>query len=58
MLAGLSSRYAPELTLLLKRPGDETLARAAPFTAAMTQREGKPTYYLCENGVCGLPFTE
>ena len=19
---------------------------------------GKPTYYLCQNGACGLPFTE
>ena len=26
--------------------------------AAMAQQEGKPTWYLCQNGVCGLPFTE
>ena len=58
MLRAALSRYAPELTVLLKRPGDETLAEAAPFTAAMAQQDGKATYYLCQNGSCGLPFTE
>ena len=58
MLRAALSRYAPELTVLLKRPGDEALAEAAEFTAAMAQQEGKPTWYLCQNGVCGLPFTE
>ena len=49
--------YAPELTLLLKRPGDEALAAVAPFTAAMAQQDGKPTFYVCRGGVCGLPVT-
>jgi hypothetical protein len=58
MLRGVAGRYAPELTVLLKKPGDTLLAQAAPFTAGMTQLDGKPTYYLCQNGACGLPFTE
>ncbi len=58
MLRSVAGRYAPELTVLLKKPGDALLAQAAPFTAGMTQLDGKPTYYLCQNGACGLPFTE
>ena len=58
MLRGVLGRYAPELTVLLKRPGDEGLSEAAPFTAGMVQQDGKPSYYLCQNGTCGLPFTE
>ena len=57
-LRRVSATYAPELTLLLKRPGDTALAAIAPFTAAFTQQEGKPTFYLCQNGTCSLPFTE
>lgn len=58
MLRSVTGRYAPELSVLLKRPGDPLLAEAAPFTAQMAQLDGKPTYYLCQNGACGLPFTE
>ena len=58
MLKSVLARYEPGLTVLLKRPGDETLAKAAPFTALMHPLDGKPTYYLCENGTCGKPFVE
>ena len=58
MLKTVLSRYEPGFTLLLKRPGDETLAKAAPFTEGMKQLDGKATYYLCENGACGKPFVE
>ena len=58
MLRGVTGRYAPELTVLLKRPGDALLAQAAPFTADMVQLDGRPTCYLCRNGACGLPFAE
>ena len=44
--------------MLLKRPSDARLGELCPFTAQMTQTEGKPTFYLCQNGSCGLPFTE
>ena len=46
------------MSLLLKKPGDERLAAFAPFTADCGQKDGKPTFYVCENGACRLPFTE
>ena len=57
-LRAVLGTYAPELTVLLKRPSDARLGELCPFTAQMTQTEGKPTFYLCQNGSCGLPFTE
>lgn len=59
LLRAAGARYAPELTLLLKRPGQgERLKTLAPFTGNMSAQEGKPTYYVCTGGTCGLPFTE
>ena len=57
-LRAVRGRYAPELTVLLKRPGDRLLEEAAPFTAPFAQKEGRPTFYLCQGGVCALPYTE
>lgn len=57
-MTALASRYAPELTVLLKRPGDALLAQAAPFTASFVQQAGKPTFYLCQGGACALPYVE
>ena len=34
MLERITARFDPQLSVLLKRPGDEALARFAPFTAA------------------------
>lgn len=56
-LRTVSAAYAPELTLLLKRPGDAALAALCPFTAEMAPQDGKPTFYLCQDGACSLPFT-
>ena len=50
--------YSPEMSILLKRPDDAVLASVAPFTAPFAQQEGKPTFYLCQNGTCSLPFTQ
>ena len=58
LLQSVTGKYAPELTVLLKRAQDEALAAFAPFTRDFTQQNGKPTYYLCSGGSCGLPFTE
>ncbi|MBO5557082.1 MAG: hypothetical protein J5927_07845, partial [Oscillospiraceae bacterium] len=58
MLRTVTGKYAPELSVLLKRPGDETLAAFAPFTRVCVPKDGKPTYYLCTDGSCSLPFTE
>ena len=58
-LKAILSRYAPELTVLVKRPScAEALDRIAPFTRQMTVKDGKATYYVCSGGQCGLPVTE
>ncbi len=58
-LGAVRSRYAPELSLLLKSPARaEALAGVAPFTAAMEAKDGRVTWYVCEGGVCGVPVKE
>ena len=58
LLEKLTARYDPSLCVLLKRPGDAQLAAFAPYTADCAQKDGKPTFYVCQGGACGLPFTE
>ena len=58
LLRQAAARFDPALTLLLKKPGDERLAAFAPFTANCEEKDGKPSFYVCENGACKLPFTE
>ena len=49
-------RYAPELTVLVKTPANAAaLAAAAPYTADMQPKDGKPAYYVCTGGSCALP---
>ncbi|MGI5976815.1 MAG: thioredoxin domain-containing protein [Candidatus Limivicinus sp.] len=53
LLKTISSRYMPELSILLKSPGREkALAAAAPFTASAAPRGDRPCFYLCEDGCC------
>ena len=48
--------WQPDLSVLLKTPSRAALlAEAAPFTAAMEARDGRPSAYVCENGTCSLP---
>ena len=58
LLESILERYDPQLSLLLKRPGDEELTRFAPFTASCAPVDGKSAFYVCENGACSLPYTE
>ena len=49
-------RYAPELTVLVKTPENaEALKSAAPYTADMQPKDGRPAYYVCTGGSCALP---
>lgn len=57
-LKTVAGAYAPELSILLKRPGDPALESVCPFTAPFEQKDGRPTFYLCQGGTCSLPFTE
>ena len=48
--------WQPDLSVLLKTPARAALlAEAAPFTAAMEAKDGRPSAYVCENGTCSLP---
>ena len=58
MLRTVTGTYAPELSVLLKRPEDTLLETVSPFTAPFASKDGKATFYLCQNGTCSLPFTE
>lgn len=58
-LKAVLGRYAPELTVLIKSPEDAAILKElAPFTSDMHPQQGKPTYYVCQNGSCSLPVTE
>ena len=47
--------WQPDLSVLLKTPSRAVLlAEAAPFTAAMEAKDGRPSAYVCENGTCSL----
>ncbi len=51
------ARYAPELSVLVKKPGGSpVLDRLAPYTRSMGPIEGKSAFYVCSGGSCGLPF--
>lgn len=58
MLRRITERFDPQLSVLVKRAGDERLASFAPFTADYSAVDGKNSFYLCENGACSLPMTE
>jgi hypothetical protein len=52
----VTETWAPNLSVLLKTPSRaERLAKAAPFTAAMEAKDGRPSVYVCENGTCRQP---
>lgn len=55
-LRAVASRYAPELSILVKTPANAGLLRElAPFTAALSAKDGKPSFCVCSGGQCSLP---
>ena len=55
-LKAILRKWSPEMAVLVKTPANaELLAAAAPFTASMALKNGKPTYYICTDGACALP---
>ena len=56
-LKAVLAKWSPELSVLVKSPARaEKLREAAPFTGAMSPKDGKAVCYVCENGACGLPM--
>ena len=54
---GITSRYAPELSILMKTAENSAaLAAAAPFTAPLGIKNGRSTFYICSGGVCQVPM--
>ncbi len=57
-LKAVLSRWAPELTVLVKSPENAArLAAVAPFTKDMQPQQGKAAYYICKDGSCSMPVT-
>lgn len=55
-LKAILRKWSPEMAVLVKTPANaELLAAAAPFTASMALKNGRPTYYICTDGACALP---
>ena len=57
-LKAILGKWSPETVILVKTPARaEALSAAAPFTAEMDAKNGKPTYYVCTDGACALPVS-
>ncbi len=56
LLAGIHSLYLPNMTLQLAKP-DQPLDTISPLLAGKTQRDGRPTAYVCQNYTCSDPVT-
>ena len=57
MLSLARSVYKPGMVVILKDPGDDSLAEIAEFTRYQGMLDGRATAYVCENFLCNLPTT-
>jgi len=52
----LSGHFVPNTVILVKTPrNQDQVAEIAEFTKGQTAKEGKPTFYLCQNYACTEP---
>ena len=60
LLEVLRRTYLPNYVLVVTTPGPEQLALAAevPLVKHKVVRNGRPTAYVCERGMCKLPTTD
>ena len=58
LLDVINARYRPDLTVALRRPGDEAAAQAIPLLQDRHTVDGKATAYVCQHFACQLPTTE
>ena len=57
-LRAILGRFSPGMSVLVKTPARAgALSAAAPFTADMDAKNGRPTYYVCTDGACALPVS-
>jgi len=56
ILAGIHSRYLPNMTLQLADP-EEPLEKLSPLLSGKSQLDGEPTVYVCQNYTCSAPVT-
>ena len=49
--------FIPNKIILLKEPGDNELAKIAPFTEQMIQKDNAATVYICRHYACEMPVT-
>lgn len=50
--------FLPRAVLVAYRPGDAATEQTLPFVKKQTQKNGKPTVYVCQNFTCGFPVTD
>ncbi len=53
-----AKRFLPNSVLAVAAPGDEASRTAVALLRDRPALEGKPTAYVCERFVCGLPVTD
>jgi uncharacterized protein YyaL (SSP411 family) len=59
MIRLICGEYYPSVTLHFRTPeSSHALEEVAPFTRAMTAREGRTTAYVCSGRTCSAPVTD
>jgi len=53
-----AKRFLPNAVLAVAAPGDEASRTAVALLRDRPVQDGKPTAYVCERFVCGLPVTD
>jgi uncharacterized protein len=55
--AAVRVKWRPNLVLAVASPGDASAAERIPLLAGRPPVDGRPTAYVCQRFVCGLPVT-
>ncbi len=59
MVKMLRTRFLPNTVVLFRPEGAaDSIIKIAPFTQAMTAREGRATAYICVNQTCQAPISD
>ena len=58
LLARLRRAFVPNRIVVVVREGDQAQAALIPLVEGKTARDGMPTAYVCQQGICKLPTTD